>query len=562
MPRSYLVNAVDVALAAPVAAPDLTITVDDASPLPTVPFYLVVDPFNTTDGREYMLCTAVNGNILTVDRDLAGSESDTHLTGDVVRISYVAQILDDLWDEIETASGLPAGGVLGDSLRKQSATEGDAAWDANVTFDVSEPVSPILGDFWMDPDAVLPAATFLRLDGASVMTGDIDAGGNDLINVQQVLSEVGSESVPSISSAVDPTTGIYQGSAATISFSISGTRMLLLTSVSLSGLITGTPGLKLDAAGTAASPAYGFVGNPGIGMYRSATDELSFATLATPILTLTSAGADFTVPAIWSPGDNDDGYIAGIATAGRQRLTLGAGVSGVGGQARIEMYGPDDANAPDDLNYYGEHHAWHTLTATNRLNLDSDLFTSFVQVQIPNGTQELPSITLTDVGTGMYRFGTAQIGFSAAGVATVRIGTGNFFTEPQLTDVRFRGINSFITTGNAANLYCSTGSDNGRLYRSTSSERFKQDIHRDLDLASLPIPSAARWRDRREPGYEGEDFGEYVGYVAEDWEALDERFVVRDEDGEVMNFHDRSAMAVLGEHIRALEAKVDALENA
>ena len=152
MPRSYLVNAVDVLLAAPVATPDLTITVDDAAPLPTVPFYLVVDPFSQTDGREYMLCTAVNGNILTVTRNLDGTESTTHPTGDTVRITYTAQNLDDLWDGIEGANSLPSGGVQGEALRKLSSTDGDAAWQPNITFNAVAPVSPLIGDWWQDTD--------------------------------------------------------------------------------------------------------------------------------------------------------------------------------------------------------------------------------------------------------------------------------------------------------------------------------------------------------------------------------------------------------------------------
>ena len=151
MARSYLRNAVDVELAAPVATPDTTITVDDAVPLPPVPFYLVVDPFSSTDGREYMLCTNVAGVVLTVDRNLDGTDSTTHPTGDIVRISYVSQILNDLWDGIEATSSLPVGGVQGESLRKLSAADGDADWQPNITFNAIAPVSPLIGDWWMDP---------------------------------------------------------------------------------------------------------------------------------------------------------------------------------------------------------------------------------------------------------------------------------------------------------------------------------------------------------------------------------------------------------------------------
>ena len=94
--RTYLVNAVDLELAAPVAAPDLTIEVVDATAAPQTPFYLVVQPFEDA-AREYMLCTDVTGTTLTVTRNLAGSVGDTHPAGAVVRITYMAQHLDDLW---------------------------------------------------------------------------------------------------------------------------------------------------------------------------------------------------------------------------------------------------------------------------------------------------------------------------------------------------------------------------------------------------------------------------------------------------------------------------------
>ncbi|GAF67392.1 unnamed protein product, partial [marine sediment metagenome] len=181
MPRTFLVNAVDVALAAPVAAPDLTITVDDAAPLPPTPFYLVVDPFNDTDGREYMLCTNVAGVTLTVTRNLEGTDSDTHQTGDIVRITIAQQHIDDLWDSIE-AGGLPAGGITGDSLRKLSVTDGDAGFRSNVTFAISEPASPLIGDLWMDTDDVgPPGGGYLPLGGGT-MLGDIDMGLNDINN--------------------------------------------------------------------------------------------------------------------------------------------------------------------------------------------------------------------------------------------------------------------------------------------------------------------------------------------------------------------------------------------
>jgi hypothetical protein len=109
MARSNLVNAVDVALAADVAGADPTIQVTDPALLPAVPFYLVIDPFGDSS-REYLRATSLATDVLSVERDLDGSQSTTHSAGDIVRISYVAQHLSDLWDNF--GSYLPlSGGV-------------------------------------------------------------------------------------------------------------------------------------------------------------------------------------------------------------------------------------------------------------------------------------------------------------------------------------------------------------------------------------------------------------------------------------------------------------------
>lgn len=112
---SSLVNAVDVALAADVATPDLTITVDDGSVLPTERFYLVIDPFNDA-GREYVWVSSRTGNVLTVERNLEGSEATVHSTGNLVRVTYTKQNLEDLWDDITYKENWPTGLLTGGEI--------------------------------------------------------------------------------------------------------------------------------------------------------------------------------------------------------------------------------------------------------------------------------------------------------------------------------------------------------------------------------------------------------------------------------------------------------------
>ncbi len=112
---SELVNAVDVTLAADVATPDATITVSDGSVLPDERFYLVIDPFNNSE-REYIWVSSRTGNVLTVERNLEGSESTVHTTGDLVRVTYTKQNLEDLWDDITFKENFPTGLFTGGEI--------------------------------------------------------------------------------------------------------------------------------------------------------------------------------------------------------------------------------------------------------------------------------------------------------------------------------------------------------------------------------------------------------------------------------------------------------------
>ncbi len=102
MARTNLANALSTTLAASVATPDTTITLTSDVGLPTLPFYMVIDPFNDA-GREYVLVEGRTGAVLdTLTRNLTGSAATTHAISDLVRVSFLAQSLDDLWTELET----------------------------------------------------------------------------------------------------------------------------------------------------------------------------------------------------------------------------------------------------------------------------------------------------------------------------------------------------------------------------------------------------------------------------------------------------------------------------
>lgn len=110
--RTNLVNHVDVRLAAPVFPPDLFIEVDSAVPLPVVPYYLTINPFDGNN-LEIVKVTAVAVNILTVERDLDGTGHTTHPANMKVRVSYTKQNQDDIWDVMD---------LLGTSIRWRDAS--------------------------------------------------------------------------------------------------------------------------------------------------------------------------------------------------------------------------------------------------------------------------------------------------------------------------------------------------------------------------------------------------------------------------------------------------------
>jgi len=182
MPRSNLVNAVDVALADPVTGVDSTIRVTNPELLPPVPFYLVIDPFGDS-GREYLFATVLAVDVLTVTRNLEGSKSTNHDAGDIVRITYAAQHLSDVWDSIEAIPAPVPQTYLHADLTDVATDQHHVRYaDAEAIaanppslhhfVQVDAPSSPQVGTVWTNPDEP-PEATYLPLTGGT-LTGKLD----------------------------------------------------------------------------------------------------------------------------------------------------------------------------------------------------------------------------------------------------------------------------------------------------------------------------------------------------------------------------------------------------
>lgn len=120
------------------------------------------------------------------------------------------------------------------------------------------------------------------------------------------------------------------------------------------------------------------------------------------------------------------------------------------------------------------------------------------------------------------------------------------------------------TTSSAANCFISTA---GRIYRSTSSRRYKADIEdAEVDPAKVLGLRGRTWQDKADAG--DPDAPRHIGFIAEELhEAGLGEFVTYDEDGPEAIAYDRLSVALLAvaqqqaEQIAGLSARLDALEQ-
>src|SRR5690606_14008544 len=126
------------------------------------------------------------------------------------------------------------------------------------------------------------------------------------------------------------------------------------------------------------------------------------------------------------------------------------------------------------------------------------------------------------------------------------------------------------TTSSAANGYVAS---NGYFGRSTSSERYKQDIrYCDVDYKKILNLKQASWYDKGEIERNGdstEGLRRYYGAIAEDFEriGLSEYVIYNEETGEVENFSDRAWVLLIPnindilEELEQIKERLERLEN-
>ena len=109
--RTFLENAVDLRLARQLGPDDTATFVHSVDDLVDgrVPFYAVIDPFNDVN-REYVEVASFDRSTKQIQfarRNMAGTDGRTHRAGVIVRVTFMSQHLDDLWDAVITDKTVP-----------------------------------------------------------------------------------------------------------------------------------------------------------------------------------------------------------------------------------------------------------------------------------------------------------------------------------------------------------------------------------------------------------------------------------------------------------------------
>ena len=181
------------------------------------------------------------------------------------------------------------------------------------------------------------------------------------------------------------------------------------------------------ADGGTSAPAYSFSGDTNTGMYRSASDTISFTAGNSDALYITNAGITLiagsaSAPSYTFSGDTNTGIYhvgadqVGITTGGALRITIADGaispavplISAVGAESAPTYSFTGDTNT--GVYRVGADNIGITTGGTLRVSIDDD------GIDVLAGSESAPTYGFTaDTDTGMYRAGGDSLGFTAGG---------------------------------------------------------------------------------------------------------------------------------------------------
>lgn len=305
-------------------------------------------------------------------------------------------------------------------------------------------------------------------------------------------------------------TGFYESSAGVLRITNSGTdgyRMVFDSNRIYSRYASGEGFSIFADQGSATNPIYGFNGDGGLGMWRSADDTLAF-----------TAG-------------------------GTNRLTIGTGSVVISTNVGIK----DAVNPQEALHIFNGNLRIEGDGQDNYINLGSDAELSATQAYL-----------WSEDGLGFAVGATTTTPQLVVEAATGNVGIGTTTLDFGLTvdgTVGFHNIGD-VTSGSDRNL-CLNSVTGGVFFSSdcsSSSERYKHGINTledGLDTINVLRPVSFRYNVNNEA---------HLGLIAEEVELIDERLVFYQEStGNIQGVRYQSIIPILIKAVQELDAKIELL---
>ena len=145
------------------------------------------------------------------------------------------------------------------------------------------------------------------------------------------------------------------------------------------------------ADGTELLPGIAFSGDSDSGMWRPGDDIIAFSTNGIERLRIDNSGVSLAVPVLFANG-----------AEGAPSISFASDTD-----TGIYRVGEDDIGFSTD--------------GTNRLSISSTAVTATIPIVAPAGAEALPSITLGDTDTGLFRSGSKEVSISTTGTQRVEV---------------------------------------------------------------------------------------------------------------------------------------------